>query len=146
MRISTRSRYGMRMMINLAANFEKGYSFLKDIAKDEGISEKYLSLIVIPLKSAGLLKTTRGVHGGYILSRHPSKITAQEIVEVLEGDLSLVECAKDENYCIKVRNCASHDIWSSISEKIAEFLNSFTLEDILKLKNEKESELSDYII
>jgi len=146
MRISTRSRYGMRMMINLASNFKNGYSFLKDVAKEEGVSEKYLSLIVIPLKSAGLLKTTRGVHGGYILSRHPSKITAREIVEVLEGDLSLVECTKDEKYCIKVRNCASHDIWSSVGEKIAEFLGSLTLEDIVKLQNEKKSELLEYNI
>ncbi|MCE5329237.1 Rrf2 family transcriptional regulator [bacterium] len=146
MRISTRSRYGMRMMVNLASNFENGFSFLKDVARDEGISEKYLSLIVIPLKSAGLLKTTRGVHGGYILSRHPSKITAREIVEVLEGDLSLVECSRDEKYCVKVRSCASHDIWSNLSEKIAEFLDTLTLEDFVKIQNEKKSELLDYSI
>ncbi|MBU4483728.1 MAG: Rrf2 family transcriptional regulator [Actinobacteria bacterium] len=146
MRISARSRYGMRLMINLAANSENGYSFLKDIAKSEGISEKYLSLIVIPLKAAGLLKTSRGVHGGYILSRTPSKITAKEVVEVLEGDLSLVECTRNEKYCVKIKNCASHDIWSDLSEKMAEFLNSITLEDLAKIQNEKKSKSIDYSI
>lgn len=136
----------MRLMINLALNFKNGFSFLKDIAKDEGVSEKYLSLIVIPLKAAGLLKTSRGIHGGYILSRQPSKITAREIVEVLEGDLSLVECNRDDKYCFKVRNCASHDIWSRLSEKMAEFLDSLTLEDVASIQNEKKSRPLDYMI
>src|SRR5450830_1317607 len=122
MRISTRTRYGMRLMVNLAANFKNGYSFLKDVAKSEGISEKYLSLIVIPLKAAGMLTTIRGVHGGYILSKHPTKISVKDVVEILEGDLSLVECSKDEKYCIKSKNCVTHDIWSGLSEKIADYL------------------------
>lgn len=146
MRISTRTRYGMRLMVNLAANFKNGYSFLKDVAKSEGISEKYLSLIVIPLKAAGMLTTSRGVHGGYILSKNPSKITAREIVEALEGDLSLVECSRDEKYCIKSKNCATQDIWFGLSEKIAEFLNSFNLEELVKIQIKKKSESNDYSI
>ncbi|MCL4377669.1 MAG: Rrf2 family transcriptional regulator [Actinobacteria bacterium] len=146
MRISTKTRYGMRLMINLAANFKNGYSFLKDIAKSEGISEKYLSLIVIPLRTAGLLKTTRGVHGGYILSKDPSEITAGQVVEILEGDLSLVECIKNEKYCIKLKNCASRDIWFDLGKKMTEFLNSLTLKDLAKLQSEKKSVSMDYII
>jgi len=146
MRISTRTRYGLRLMVNLAINYGKGYAFLKDIAKEEGISEKYLSLIVIPLKAAGMLATIRGVHGGYILSRHPSKISVKEIVEILEGDLTLVECSKDEKYCLKSRNCVTHDIWSELSEKIADFLSSFNLEDIAKIQGEKSNEITDYAI
>ncbi|MHB1346420.1 MAG: RrF2 family transcriptional regulator [Candidatus Humimicrobiaceae bacterium] len=146
MRISTRTRYGMRLMVNLALNFGNGYAFLKDIAKNEGISEKYLSLIVIPLKAAGMLATIRGVHGGYILSKHPSKISVKEIVEVLEGDLSLVECSKDDKYCIKAKNCVTHDIWSELSEKITDFLNSFNLEDVAKLQGDKNIQITDYAI
>jgi Rrf2 family protein len=146
MRISTRTRYGLRLMVNLALNYDKGYAFLKDVAKSEGISEKYLSLIVIPLKAAGMLATIRGVHGGYILSKHPSKISVKEIVEILEGDLSLVECSKDEKYCIKYKNCVTHDIWSGLSEKIADFLNSFNLEEIAKIQVEKSIEITDYAI
>lgn len=146
MRISTRTRYGMRLMVNLALNFGNGYTFLKDIAKNESISEKYLSLIVIPLKAAGMLATIRGVHGGYILSKHPSKISVKEIVEVLEGDLSLVECSKDEKYCIKAKNCVTQDIWSGLSEKITDFLNSFNLEDVAKLQCDKNIQITDYAI
>ncbi|MHB1253651.1 MAG: RrF2 family transcriptional regulator [Candidatus Humimicrobiaceae bacterium] len=146
MRISTRTRYGLRLMIYLALNYDNGYAFLKDIAKSEGISEKYLSLIVIPLKAAGMLATIRGVHGGYILSKHPSKISVKEIVEILEGDLSLVECSKDEKYCIKSKNCVTHDIWSGLSEKIADFLDSFNLEEIAKIQGKKSIEITDYAI
>jgi Rrf2 family protein len=146
MRISTRARYGLRLMVNLALNYGKGYAFLKDIAKSEGISEKYLSLIVIPLKTAGMLATIRGVHGGYTLSRHPSKISVKEIVEILEGDLSLVECSRDEKYCIKSKICVTHDIWSGLSEKIADFLNSFNLEELAKIQEKKNIEIADYAI
>lgn len=146
MRISTRTRYGLRLMINLALNYSKGYAFLKDVAKVEGISEKYLSLIVIPLKAAGMLSAIRGVHGGYILSKHPSKISVKEIAEILEGDLSLAECTKNEKYCVKTKYCASYDIWSDLSEKMAEFLNSITLENLAKIQNEKKSKSIDYSI
>jgi Rrf2 family protein len=146
MRISTRTRYGLRLMVNLSLNYGKGYAFLKDIAKSEGISEKYLSLIVIPLKSAGMLSTIRGVHGGYILSRHPSKMSVRDIVEILEGDLSLLECSKDEKYCIKSKTCATHDIWSGLSEKISEYLSSFNLEELAEIQARKNIRTSDYEI
>ena len=146
MRISTRTRYGLRLMVNLAINYSKGYAFLKDVAKSEGISLKYLSLIVIPLKAAGMLTTIRGVHGGYILSKHPSKISVKELVEILEGDLSLVECSRDETYCNKSKICVTHDIWSGLSEKIADFLNSFNLEELAKIQGKKSIEITDYAI
>lgn len=146
MRISTRARYGLRLMVNLAINYANGYAFLKDVAKSEGISEKYLSLIVIPLKAAGMLTTIRGVHGGYILSKHPTKISVKDVVEILEGDLSLVECSKDEKYCIKSKNCVTHDIWSGLSEKIADYLNSFNLEELAEVQRNNSSKIVDYVI
>jgi len=148
MRISTRSRYGIRLMINLAVNYSRGYSLLKDIAKDEEISEKYLSQIVIPLRRAGLLTATRGINGGYMLSSHPSNITAGQIVEILEGDLCVIECIRDEdnNICARSGNCASRELWEGLGDKIRSFLNSVTLEELAKSKLEKEQQMLEYSI
>jgi len=146
MRVSTKTRYGMRFMIRLAINYGKGYVYLKDVAKNEKISEKYLSLIVIPLKTAGLLITARGVNGGYILSKKPSEITAREIVEILEGDLNVIECLRDDLYCTKSGNCSAQDLWFGLSQKITKYLDSINLEDLAKLQNEKKLGLIDYII
>ncbi len=146
MRISTRSRYGIRLMINLAANYNKGHAFLKDIAREEEISEKYLSQIVIPLRRAGLLSASRGVHGGYTLLKSPREITAKEVVEVLEGDLVLIECERDRECCNRVTGCASRGLWEGLSEKITEYLSSVTLDDLLKIKQEKASKTIEYSI
>ena len=80
MKITTRSRYGVRLMLELAGNYGKGQVLLKDIARNEGISEKYLSLIIIPLRTAGLVQSTRGAHGGYSLAKPPGEITLKDIV------------------------------------------------------------------
>jgi Rrf2 family protein len=141
MRISTRTRYGMRLMINLARNFNNGYSFLKDVAKSESISEKYLSLIVIPLKSAGFLNAIRGSHGGYSLSKPPSEIRIKDIIETMEGDLCLLECVKNKSACIRSSNCVSRDLWLGLSNEIVGYLNSLTLEDIINMQNTKNEKL-----
>ncbi len=133
-------------MINLAANYNKGHAFLKDIAREEEISEKYLSQIVIPLRRAGLLTASRGVHGGYTLAIPPSEITTKEIVEVLEGDLELIECAREMDACGRVAGCASRDLWEGLSKKINEYLSSITLNDLLKIKEEKASKSIEYSI
>jgi len=146
MRISTRSRYGIRLMINLAANYNKRNTFLKDIAREEEISEKYLSQIVIPLRRAGLISASRGVHGGYTLTRPPQEITSKEIVEVLEGDLALIECERDQESCNRFLGCASKDLWVGLSRKITEYLSSVTLDDLLKIKQEKVSKTIEYSI
>ncbi len=140
MRLSTRSQYGVRMMLALARDYGKGYVYLKDIAKREGISEKYLSLITIPLRGVGLVKSSRGVHGGYTLAKAPEKITLKEIVDVLEGDTSLVDCVKDKSACARVPICASRDVWVLLGGKIAEVLNSINLEQLVKLNKDKIEE------
>jgi Rrf2 family protein len=133
-------------MINLAANYNKRNVFLKDIAREEEISEKYLSQIVIPLRRAGLISASRGVHGGYTLARSPREITAKEVVEVLEGDLDLIECTREQDACNRVAGCASRGLWEALSRKIAEYLNSVTLGDLLKIKLEKASKTIEYSI
>ena len=146
MRISTRSRYGTRLMINLAEKYNKGYSLLKDIAREECISEKYLSQIVIPLRVAGLLTGSRGASGGYILTKSPSDITVKEIVETLEGDLCIIDCTVDEKSCERSSNCVSKGIWDDLSLRINEYLSTITLEDLVKTKKQQEAEYIEYVI
>ncbi len=137
MKLSTKSRYGVRLMLALAQNYGKGYTFMKDIAKSEGMSEKYLSLITIPLKGAGLINASRGARGGYMLARPPSDFTLKEIVDALEGDSCLVDCVKNASACSRVPICASRDLWVLLGGKIAETLNSVTLDQLLRMKQEK---------
>lgn len=125
-------------MVALARNYGKGPVFLKDIARSENISEKYLSLIIIPLKGVGLVNSVRGAYGGYNLNKDPSEITLKEIVDVLEGDCSLVDCVRNPSSCPRVPTCASHDVWAIIVERIAETLSSITLDHLVKMNQEKE--------
>ncbi len=137
MKLSTRARYGMRMMITLAAHYGKGSMYLKDIAEAEQISEKYLSLLVIPLKKAGLIQSIRGAYGGYSLAKAPSLINLGEIVEVLEGG-RIVDCLKDPFVCPRFATCKSRGIWTYLDKKISEALRSMTLEQWLaELNREK---------
>jgi len=124
-------------MVALALNYGQTTVFLKDIAKGENISEKYLSLIIIPLRRVGLVNSIRGAHGGYSLAKEPSRITLKEIVDVLEGDCSLVDCVKNPSSCPRVPMCASRDIWSIIGGQISETLSSITLDTMIKMKQEK---------
>jgi Rrf2 family protein len=137
MKLSTRARYGVRLMVALAFNYDKGPVFLKDVAKGENISEKDLSLIIIPLRRIGLVNSIRGAHGGYLLAKDPSQITMKEIIDVLEGDCSLVDCVRNPSTCPRVPICASHDIWEIIGGKISETLNSVTLDMLVKMNQEK---------
>ncbi len=139
MKISTRSRYGLRFMLELALYSGQGPVFLKAIAKKAGISEKYLSQIVIALKSHGLIAGSRGVHGGYVLTRSPAQINLREIVQVLEGDLNIVECVKSKDACARNTVCVTHDIWKKLSEAIVAFLTSFTLADLVQMHQAKLS-------
>ena len=136
MKLSARARYGVRLMLALARNYEKSPVYLKNIAREEELSEKYLSLLVIPLRRVGLVISTRGAHGGYNLARLPSKITLKEIVDVLEGNC-LVDCVKDPSVCSRVPTCASRDVWEMLEGKISDALSSVTLEQLLRMTREK---------
>ncbi len=130
MKLSTRSRYGVRLMYELAIHYGKDPVIIKDIARRQQISEKYLSKIVIPLKGARLVISSRGSNGGYILAREPSKITLREIIEILEGDITPVECVKNTKLCSRSTDCPTREIWCSLDRSIAGFLDSITLEDL----------------
>jgi len=132
LRLSTRSRYGTRLMLELALHYKKGTVFLKDIAREEEISEKYLSHLVIPLKANGLISSSRGAHGGYRLAKSPSHITVKDIVQTLEGDLSPVECVKNPSICRRTSGCVTRDVWEKLDERISDTLSSITLKDLVK--------------
>ncbi len=127
MKLSTRSRYGVRLMIALAVAGGDKSVFLKDIAASEDISEKYLSLIVIPLRAAGLLRSIRGARGGYALAREPRDISLRDIVEAVEGETCLVNCVKDPDVCKRVSVCPARDTWTQLSNTIKEAMAVVTL-------------------
>lgn len=133
MKLSTRSRYGTRLMIELATHYDekKKPVQLKDIASKQDISEKYLGQIIIPLKSAGLILSERGAHGGYLLAKPPAEITVKDIVICLEGDLSPVECLTTRERCTKANECVSKIVWHKLEDTIIDVLESVTLQDFL---------------
>jgi Rrf2 family protein len=146
MKLSTRSRYGVRMMSDLADHYGSNSVFLKDVAKREDISEKYLSLIVIPLRSTGLIQSIRGAHGGYRLTRKPAEITVLDILSALEGEICLVDCVKDTKRCSRISVCPTRDVWGMLGEKISETLSSVSLADLVRIRREKaDNNLMNYI-
>lgn len=145
MKLSTRSRYGVRLMLSLAVSDTKSPVLLKDIAASEGISEKYLSQIIIPLKGKGLVSALRGAHGGYLLNRAASDIKLREIIEPLEGDLSLVECVGSPHICDRSVACVTKDIWDKMSLLLEDFLDSITLEDLARMYRKKRESMTDSV-
>lgn len=131
MKISTRGRYGTRMMLDLAAHHDQGPTPLREIAKRQDLSVKYLEQLIIPLKAAGYIRSVRGARGGYTLARKPDKISVGQIIKVLEGGLSLVDCVEDPKMCEREKNCPTRDIWLRMSERLMEELSSLTLSDVL---------------
>ncbi|MDZ7837937.1 MAG: Rrf2 family transcriptional regulator [Actinomycetota bacterium] len=131
-KLSTRGRYGTRVMLELALNYGRGFMLLKAIAKNQEISAGYLEQIVPSLKTAGLIHSSRGAHGGYVLSRPPDQITLREIIVALEGPIVLVECIKAPQICNRYNYCSSRDLWNELGQKIEETLESKTLQDMIE--------------
>ncbi|MDQ7823336.1 MAG: Rrf2 family transcriptional regulator [Candidatus Eremiobacteraeota bacterium] len=138
MKLSTRGRYGMRLMLELALHHGEGRLFLKDIAARQEISEKYLWHLIMPLKTAGLISSTRGAKGGYVLARSPEDITLKDILYHLEGPITLVECVETPSVCSRSPRCAARDVWEAVSEKMADCLSSFTLKELVALHRNKQ--------
>jgi Rrf2 family protein len=138
MKISTKIRYGARAMLELASRYGEGPIELKEIARKEDISIKYLEQVINPLRTAGLVKAIRGSKGGYALAKPPSAICLYDVVESLEGSLNLLECLRDPKACQKVPSCVTRDIWKEVSDAISKVFYSVTLEDMVNRKKEKE--------
>lgn len=143
MKISTKGRYALRMLLDLSLHGADGYIALKDIAKRQSISKKYLEQIVPLLNKAELLRTNRGYQGGYALSKPPNKYTVGEVLRVTEGSLSPISCLQyDENSCPRKTDCMTLPIWEGLYKVIADYLDNITLQDIIDKANAGE----DYCI
>ena len=138
MRISTRGRYSTRMMLELALRYGKGPTLLKEIAKIQEISTKYLSQLIIPLKVAGLIIGTRGAHGGYLLAKQPEEIRLSDIVTAVEGSLNPVACVDNPDICHRSRSCVTYEVWEEMGRKNLEILESHTLKDLVDRYYEKQ--------
>jgi Rrf2 family cysteine metabolism transcriptional repressor len=141
MRLSTKGRYGVRLMLELAIHYGEGPILLKDISKKQEISEKYLWQLINSLKIANLINSTRGSHGGYTLAKSPAEINLNDIICVLEGKPSLVECIDNPSVCDRAEMCAARDIWDEVSDKISETLKAITLENMVDKQKAKYSRL-----
>lgn len=131
MQISTRTRYGVRLLLELAVRHNLGFIQLREIAKAQDISLKYLEQIIRILRTGGLVLAQRGIHGGYALTRKPSQINMREIIEKLEGSLSLVPC-KEKKFCNRINQCAASILWKLLSDSIQNTLENITLGDLVE--------------
>ncbi|MGN1481257.1 RrF2 family transcriptional regulator [Porcipelethomonas sp.] len=137
MKISTKGRYALRMLLDLATHQSDGFIALKDIAQRQEISKKYLEQIVPMLNKSGLLKTNRGYQGGYMLAKSPSEYTVGEILRVTEGSLAPVSCLDQvPNECPRAAKCPTLFVWEGLHNAITEYLDNITLEDIIEHKSD----------
>lgn len=145
MKISTRGRYALRMMLDLAEHDRDGYIALRDIAERQEISKKYLEQIVPVLNKAGMLQTNRGFQGGYRLARAPETYSVGEILRATEGSLEPVACLDQcPNRCQRAANCATLSVWEGLSRVVSEYLDGISLQDILD--RQRDTAGNDYII
>ena len=132
MKISTRGRYALRTMVDLAQNGGNGLVTLKDVAARQDLSQKYLEQIVTQLSKAGLVKGVRGPQGGYRLSRDAKDYNVGEILELVEGSLAPVECLEaDVNTCERCSSCPSLDMWTGLYKVVTDYLGNITLQDLV---------------
>jgi Rrf2 family transcriptional regulator, cysteine metabolism repressor len=133
----------MRAMLDLAQHYQDGLVLTKDVAARQEISERYLENLFISLKTAGLVKSVRGAHGGFTLTLPPNKIKLIDIIAVSEGPLALVECIIDPGVCPRSAKCAARDLWSELQSAMGSVLSSITLQDLMERQQKKEHSTSD---
>ncbi len=145
MKISTRTRYGLRLLVYLAGENPDKLLQVKEIAKHESIPVKYLEQIIRPLKKAGMLKVVRGAKGGYFIGRRPENISVKEVFDVLENNSSLLDCLQNKNTCERKNICSTFDFWNNFNNAVNEYLENVSIADIVKMQREKCQKLMFYI-
>ena len=131
MKISTKGRYGLRILMDLALHETEKPRLIRDIAKSQQISEKYISRLVIALRKAGMIRSVRGANGGFHIAMKPEEITLLDVIEVMEGPLSIVDCVSTPKRCKLSENCAPREVWCKLNNDIRELMRKTTLADIL---------------
>lgn len=148
MKLSTKGRYGVKALFELAMHYGEGPTALKNIAEEQGLSEHYLEQLIGPLRKAGLVKSVRGAQGGYMLARHPREITIGDIIRVLEGPIAPTDCtASDEGveHCGRADSCTARKVWLQIRDSIVEVVDSITLEDMCEEARRHQAATMYYI-
>lgn len=144
MKISTKGRYALRLMVDLAEHKDNGFIALKDVAKRQNISKKYLEQIVPVLNGAGILATNRGNRGGYKLAKEPKEYTVGDILRITEGSIAPVSCLDSEvNPCERKNFCQTLYVWEGLYKVVNEYLDGITVQDIV---DKIENTTLDYII
>ncbi len=133
LKISTKGRYGLTIMMELSSKFGEGPTSLKSIAERNQLSEHYLEQLIAPLRNAGLVKSIRGAYGGYILSKDPQEITSGDVIRILEGPISPVDFTEEDDP-------AKRNLWLRIRDSIADVLDSTTLADLVSYKEESQQD------
>ncbi len=131
--LSTKGRYGTRLMYQLALQYGKGPILLKDIAKVEDLTIKYLEHIVPLLKSANLIRSVRGPQGGYQLTIAPDKINLKDILKILEGDIAPVSCVSFPEICDRTESCPARKVWCRLEDQISNTLQNISLKDMVDM-------------
>ncbi len=136
MKISTKGRYALRLMLDLAVNFTGDYITIKTIAKRQEISEKYLEQLITQLNKAGFVKSARGAQGGYMLAKTPEEYTIGEILRIMEGNLAPAPCIGDVP-CLRASECVTLEIWQQLQDAINNVIDNITLADLVTRQKEK---------
>ncbi len=137
MKISTKGRYALRLMLDLAINHTGEYISIKSIAARQDISEKYLEQIITQLNRAGYVRSVRGAQGGYMLVKAPAEYTVGRILRVMEGSLAPVSCAEENETCDKATQCVTQEVWQQIQEAVENVVDHITLADLVTRYQEK---------
>ena len=132
MKISTRTRYGVRAALELALHYNQGPLQLRIIAQRQGISVKYLEQLVAVLRSGGILRSVRGARGGYLLTRAPDQINMIDIFSCLEGSIATTECVADQNSCNRAGECVARQLWVDVEDAVNNILANVTLQDLIE--------------
>ena len=138
LKLGTKTRYGARVMLNLALNYEKGVVSVREIAARQQVSPKYLEYLLTSLHVAGLVRSVRGAQGGHMLTRHPDQISLREIYNAFEGTEGLVECTTSPEICARTDSCVTQEIWAQMYAACMEILESTTLEDLARRARNKQ--------
>lgn len=137
MKLSTKARYGIRALLDIAQHDHEGPVLLRDIAKRQEISRNYLEQILIFLKAAGLVRSERGNRGGFVLAKDPSEVRLDQAVQVLEGKIALVECVADPKVCPRTPFCPAHELWGEVTVAMSQVLKTKTLQDLLEMQEKR---------
>lgn len=145
MKFNTKTRYGIRTMIELAMNKQKQGMYQKDISRNQDISYKYLDHIIAGLKSSGLITTIAGKKSGYRLSKEPFKITVYDIYNAFNPEFAVIDCLIDDGVCWKDKKCAAKDFWCGLNSNIIRYLKSTTIDDLAKKQEELNQQQQELI-